>query len=103
MQFDVLFPIESVDDYQEKIDQGVNHASALTLLQFQPGADLALFRKKLISFGEQYFKPSIDISRKINPEERELKTNLAIRSFSEGHFNASNPWFYFTNLKSCTN
>ena len=100
MQFDVLFPIESLDDYQEKIDQGVNHASALTLLQFQPGADLALFRKKLASFGEQYFKPSIDRSKKFNPEVRELKINLAIRSFPEGHFNASSPWFYFTNLKS---
>ena len=100
MQFDVLFPIESRDDYQEQIDEGLNHSSALTLLQFQPGADLGLFRKKLASFGEQYFKPSIDRAKKFNPEAREPKIDLAIRSFSEGHFNASSPWFYFTNLKS---
>jgi len=100
MQFDVLFPIESRDDYQDQIDQGLNHSSALTLLQFQPGADLALFRKKLASFGEQYFKPSIDRAKKFNPETRELKIDLTIRSFPEGHFNASSPWFYFTNLKS---
>src|SRR6187399_459760 len=79
MQFDVLFPIESRDDYQEKIDQGLNHASTLTLLQFQPGVDLGLFRKKLVSFGEQYFKPSIDRAKKFNPEAREPKIDLAIR------------------------
>jgi putative ABC transport system permease protein len=100
MQFDVLFPIEARDDYREKIDQGLNHSSALTLLQFQPGADLGLFRKKLASFGEQYFKPSIDGAKKFNPGLTEPKIDLAIRSFPEGHFNASSPWFYFTNLKS---
>ena len=76
MQFDVLFPIQARDDYQEKIDQGLNHSSTLTLLQFQPGADLALFRKKLASFGEQYFKSAVDRSKKFNPGLTDPKSIL---------------------------
>jgi putative ABC transport system permease protein len=100
MQFDVLFPIESRSDYQEKIEQGVNHASCLTLVQFQKGTDLELFRKKLASFGEEYFGASKVNFEKNNPLAKNVKINLGTRLFSNGHFNASTPWFYFTNLKS---
>lgn len=100
MQFDVLLPVESRSDYEEKRAQGVNSSSFLTLIQLQEETNLAAFKTKLAAFGEQYFKPWTDIARKYNPDAKDPKVNLSIRSFFEGHFNASSPWFYYTDLKS---
>jgi putative ABC transport system permease protein len=100
MQFDILLPVEGRSGYEEKRAQGINTSSFLTLIQLQKGTNFAAFTKKLTVFGEQYFKPWLDLSKKYNPDVKDAKINLSVRSFSKAHFNASSPWFYFTDVKS---
>ena len=100
MQFDVLFPVESRDDFERKRSEGVNSSSILALVQLKEETDIAAFKKKLAVFGEEYFKPLTDMFKKYDPNQKDTKFNLSIRPFSEGHYNISSPWFYFTDLKS---
>jgi len=100
MQYDILFPIESRDDYEEKRAGGVNSSSTLALIELDKNIDLASFEKKLSSFGEDYFKPLQETFKKYNPGKTDQKFNLSIRPFSDGHYNISTPWFYFTDLKA---
>ena len=100
MQFDILFPVESRQDFESKRNDGVNSSSILTLVELQSHTNMSIFRNKLAVFGEEFFKPLVEIFRKYNPEFKEVKFNVSIRSFADGHYNASTPWFYFTDLKS---
>ena len=100
MQFDVLFPVESRDDFERKRNEGVNSSSILTLVQLKEGTDVDAFKKKLSVFGEEYFKPLAEMFKKYDPNRSDTKFNLSIRLFSAGHYNVSSPWFYFTDLKS---
>ena len=100
MQFDVLFPVESRDDFERKRSEGVNSSSILTLVQLKEETDIVAFKKKLAVFGEEYFKPLADMFKKYDQNRTDTKFNLSIRPFSGGHYNISTPWFYFTDLKS---
>jgi putative ABC transport system permease protein len=72
MQFDVLFPVESRDDYESKRSDGVNSASILALVHLQKNTDVVAFRKKLAAFGEEYFKPLAETLKKYNPETKDI-------------------------------
>jgi putative ABC transport system permease protein len=100
MQFEVVFPVEAIGDYESKRSAGVNTSSILTLIELKGETNIAAFKKKLTAFGEEYFKPLAEISKKYDPNRAETKFNLSIRPFSDAHYNASSPWFYFTDLKS---
>lgn len=100
MQFDAVFCLLGIPDYEERIQAGINQSSYLTLIQLEPQTNIASFKKKLAGFGEVYLKDWVESSKKYNPEIKDPRVNLSIRSFSESHFNSSGPWFYFTDLKS---
>ena len=100
MQFDVLFCLQGQTDYQERLEQGINQSSFLTLIQLQEGTNIVSFKKKLAAFGEVYLKDWVESGKKFHPEFKDIKINLSIRPFSDSHFNSSSPWFYFTDLKS---
>lgn len=100
MQFDVIFCLQGQTDYAERLQSGLNQSSFLTMLQLKEGTNVLLFERKLATFGEKYLQDWVETGRKYNPEEKDLKVNLAIRPFSESHFNSSSPWFYFTDAKS---
>jgi len=100
MQFDMLFCIEGLNDYDERMQSGINSSSYLTLIKLKEGTNVNLFRNKIAAFGEIYFKDWVEGSKKYNPDVTDPRVNLTIRSFSESHFNSSGPWFYYTDLKS---
>jgi putative ABC transport system permease protein len=100
MQFDVLCCIKGRPDYAEHIQEGLNSASVLTLIQLKQGTNVDAFRKKISGFGETYFKDEIESGKKYKPNLKDAKIGLSIRPFSESHYNASAPWFYFTDVKS---
>ena len=100
MQFDVIFCLQGQTDYAERLQAGINQSSFLTLIQLKQSANVASFKRKLAAFGEVYLKEWVEISKKYNPEAKDPKVNLSLRSFSQSHFNSSAPWFYFTDLKS---
>jgi hypothetical protein len=80
MQFDVLFPIEKRWLPGEN-RSGSKSCFSLNITPVSTRHRSCFVQKKTASFGEQYFKSSIDRSKKFNPEVREPKIDLAIRSF----------------------
>ena len=100
MQFDVIFCLEGIADYNERLQAGLNQSSFLTLVKLKQGSDVVAFTKKLSTFGESYLKEWIDLGKKYNPGVKDKKVNLSVRSFSDSHYNSSSPWFYFTDVKS---
>ncbi len=99
MQFDVMIPVDGSSYYAGQREEGTNTSSHLTVLQLQPGTDIIAFKKKLATWGENYFSDWIESAKKYIGVDN-ASVGLSIRPFSECHFNASSPWFYFTDLKS---
>lgn len=100
MQFDVMFCLAGLSDYAERMADGINSSSYLTLVKLKPETDVYAFKKKLAAFGENYFKDWVEGGKKYHPEAKELAVDLSLRPFSDSHFNVSSPWFYFTDVKS---
>jgi putative ABC transport system permease protein len=99
MQFDVLLPVESKPSYQERMKEGLNTMSYITIVQLEPGVVIGNFKNSLRSFGETYFQPVIESAQKYF-DVKDPKINLTIRSFSESHFSPAGHWFYFTDLRN---
>lgn len=100
MQFDVMVLVEGSIYYEGQVEQGTNTMSYLTLLSLKPGTDRKLFEQKLDRFGAKYFAGHIESYKKFSPEGQSTEFSLFVRPFAEAHYNASTPWFYFTDLKS---
>jgi putative ABC transport system permease protein len=100
IQFDMLFCLQGMPDYNERMQSGINQSSFLTLLQLREGSDVIAFKKKLAVFGENYLKDWVALGKKFHPELKDPRVNLAIRPYSDAHFNSSQPWFYYTDLKA---
>jgi putative ABC transport system permease protein len=98
MQFDLIFPVESREDYLEKIKNGINSFSQILIIKVKNGTDMARFRQKLDAFGKNYFKPLKAYLEKNDPTTKAADTHIYLRSLADAHYAEGGAWEHYTNL-----
>lgn len=100
-QFDLLIPREADIWYQDNVDHGLNSFSDILILQLRKGIDVAAFNKKLDDFGRQYFQPTIQQWASFPGNNVKAENfHIFLRPFSEAHYNSSDAWTHYTDLKN---
>lgn len=100
MQFDMIFPVESREDYQEKIKNGVNSFSEILIIKIKNGTDVNRFQQKLDVFAKTYFKSLSDFLVKLDPKNKAADTHIYLRRFADAHYSEDGAWSHYTNLKN---
>lgn len=100
-QYDFIMPRESVPDYADEVNRGLNTFSDLLIVQLKKGTDANAFAKKLDAFGRNYFQATLkewasSPGSDIKPEN----FHVYIRPFAEAHYNTSGGWGHYTDLKN---
>lgn len=100
-KFDLLINRESVPDYADAVNKGLNSFSDLLILQLKKGTDVATFEQRLDAFGKNYFQPVLKEWAKLpgsilKPEN----FHLSLRSYADAHYNRSGGWGHYTDLKN---
>jgi len=99
-QFDLVLNIESNPDYKKDMASGVNSFNTPLILKLRKGASANSLTAKLDAFGVNYFKPLYDSERKFDPKAKIEQMNFFLRPFSEAHYNQSQGWYHYTDLKN---
>ncbi|HWJ90527.1 MAG TPA: ABC transporter permease [Flavisolibacter sp.] len=100
IRFNLMIPVEGSTSFAYQLKQGLNTFSHLTIFNLQPKVNITDFRRKLKNFGNVYFGSFKESLSKSFQAPRPSEINLSFRPFSEGHYNISSPWFYFTDVKA---
>lgn len=100
-KYDLIIPRESVPDYADEVGRGLNTFSDLLILQLKKGTDANAFAKKIDAFTRNYFMPTLkDWASAPESEIKPDDFHAYIRPFAEAHFNASQGWGHYTDLKN---
>ncbi|MGZ3871765.1 MAG: ABC transporter permease [Mucilaginibacter sp.] len=99
-RFDILVPREADPYYAEEIKNGTNSFSDLLILKLAKGTSVTGFTKQLDAFTPQYFKPLTESMFKNDPKNKPQDFHLYIRPFADAHYNQSEGWQHYTDLKN---
>ncbi|ASU34850.1 ABC transporter permease [Mucilaginibacter xinganensis] len=100
LQFDMVIPMKSDPDYNERIANGLNTYSEPLVLKLRAGTNVNKFRQKLDAFAMTYFKEQVKEAQKRDSKNKVPDTHLFLRSFADAHYNQSGPWGHYTDLKN---
>lgn len=100
LQYDMIIPMKSDPDYNERIAEGLNTSSQVLILKLKAGTNLARFRKKLDDFSVKYFKRESEQTQSMDTKSKAPDTHLYLRSFADAHYNQSGSWGHYTDLKN---
>ena len=99
-QYDILVPRETDPNYAEEIKNGTNGFSDLLVVKLQPGTDAFDFQKKLDAFSKQYFKSITESMASSHPKDKPQAFHIFLRPFADAHYNQSEGWGHYTDLKN---
>ena len=99
-RFDILIPREADAYYAEEMKQGTNDFSDLLIIRLRKGTDAISFQKKVDVFSKQYFKSVVESMAKNNPKDKPQSFHVFLRPFAEAHYNQSEGWNHYTDLKN---
>lgn len=99
-RFDILIPRESDPNYANELKRGTNTFSDLLIIKLVKGTNMANFQKKLAVFTKSYFKPLTDAMYKEDPKNKPADFHIYLRPFAEAHYNQSEGWAHYTDLKN---
>lgn len=99
-RYDLIMPRTSTPDYKGDIDRGINTFSDLLILQLKKGTNFHLFEQKLNEFGQKYFVPTLKEWAATNHDLKPENFHIYLRPFAEAHYNISEGWDYYTDLKN---
>jgi putative ABC transport system permease protein len=99
-RFDIIVPRKADPEYAEEMKQGTNGFSDLLIIKLQKGTNEFNFQKKLDNFSKGYFKSLTESMAKDNPKDKPQSFHVYLRPFAEAHYNQSEGWNHYTDLKN---
>jgi putative ABC transport system permease protein len=99
-RFDLIIPRETDPYYNDEIKQGADGFNDLLIIRLVKGVNVNGFQKKLDAFSKQYFKSTTESMAKQNPENKPENFHVSLRPFAEAHYNPSEGWNHYTDLKN---
>lgn len=101
IQYDAVFPLQADPGYEQNIKGGFNHSSHLLVIELNEGVSAASFSDKLNSWSKKYFiEPYVSTYGKYLTDVDFTKYRWYLRPFADCHYNVSNPWGHYTNVKN---
>jgi putative ABC transport system permease protein len=100
LHFDIMTLVEGSPYYAQQLTNGTNSSSHITLLELEPGTDLASFQRRINAFGNSYFNGFVKELRSYSDQSKQIDFKLMVRPYAAAHYNTSFPWPYYTDLKS---
>ncbi len=99
-QFDLMIPRDADPDYADGMKQGTNSFSDYLVIELKRGTNLSQFQNKLVAFGKTYFRGFAETMAKSNPKRGFKDVGIYLRPFAEAHYNQSEGWSHYTDLKN---
>jgi putative ABC transport system permease protein len=99
-RFDMMLPREADPDYNNEIKNGTNGFSDLLIIKLRKGTALSNFERKVDLFSKSYFKSLTESMAKNDPKEKPMDFHVYFRPFTEAHYNQSEGWNHYTDLKN---
>jgi len=98
-QFDMVLPFNETDQhYLKRLKEG--GFDAPLIIKLKKGTDIEKFKKKLDAYGQVYHKSYITYLNKQDPEFKKTGFHIYLRPFAEAHYNQSQGWWHYTNVKN---
>jgi putative ABC transport system permease protein len=102
-QFDMVLPIDETSPNYIKLFKDHSFNDPL-IIKLRKGTDEASFRKKFDAYSQMYYqayyKSTIDYFNKKNPDLKKTGFHVYLRPFAEAHYNQSEGWGHYTNVKN---
>lgn len=99
-RFDLLIPREADAGYVKELKRGTNTFSEILILRLAPHTNIPNFHKSLDAFSTKYFKSLTDDMAKMDPKNKPAAFHVYLRPFAQAHYNQSNGWAHYTDLKN---
>jgi putative ABC transport system permease protein len=100
IQYSIIAPVESQDDYQENINEGFNHSSHFLIVELADHISAAQFETKLNQWVKKYYtEPFLAENEKYVKEADFKQFGWLLRPLTDCHYNAAY-WGHYTNAKN---
>lgn len=99
-RFDLVIPRETDPYYNDEIKRGPDGFNDLLIIRLVKGTNVNGFQKKLDAFSKQYFKSLTESMAKEDPKNKPESFHVSLRPFAEAHYNQSEGWSHYTDLKN---
>jgi putative ABC transport system permease protein len=99
LQFSFVLPLEADRNYQRDLAERFNRNHHFLIVELKPGVDAAAFERKLNGWMRGYYLPSLATGYGLKPEVAK-RFGFYVRPFADGHFNVSEGWGHYTDVKS---
>jgi len=84
----------------QEIKNGVQGFDDQLIIKLNAGVNATAFNQKLDAFARGYFKPVIDEMQKNDAASKIAGIHLFLRPFADAHYNQSEGWGHYTDLKN---
>jgi len=98
-KFDIVIPRMADPYYNDELKRGTNSFNDLLMIRLVKGTNVNMFQKKLDAFSTRYFKTLTESMAKQDPKNKPEDFHVYLRPFAEAHYNQSENWNHYTDLK----
>ena len=99
IQYSLVLPLEGDRFYARDIRERFNRSDSYLIVELKPGANEAAFMQKVNHWMRGYFLPETAKGYSLTPEQVK-GFGWWMRPLSDGHFNASEGWGHFTDVRA---
>ncbi|MDP9081472.1 MAG: ABC transporter permease [Bacteroidota bacterium] len=99
-KFDIVIPRIADPYYSDELKRGTNSFNDLLMIRLVKGTNVNAFQKKLDAFSTRYFKTLTESMAKQDPKNKPENFHVYLRPFAEAHYNQSENWNHYTDLKN---
>ncbi|MDB5086844.1 MAG: FtsX-like permease family protein [Mucilaginibacter sp.] len=99
-RFDIIIPRSTDPYYNDELKRGADGFSDLLIIRLIKGINVTAFQKKLDVFSAKYFKTLMESMAKQDPKNKPESFHVSLRPFAEAHYNQSEGWNHYTDLKN---
>jgi len=99
-QYDLILPMESDPNYRGNLADGLNSSNKLLILKLKPGIEVAAFNRKLNKYADGLYAAYDEKLHATAEQTKNDKPNIVLRSFADAHYNQSDGWPHYTDLKN---
>jgi putative ABC transport system permease protein len=99
IQYSFVLPLEGDRFYARDIGEGFNRSDAYLIVELKPGVNEPAFMRKVNRWMRSYFLPETAKGYNLTPAQVS-SFGWWMRPLADGHFNASEGWGHFTDVKA---
>ena len=101
IQFGMVIPLLSIDDYDERIRERFNQSAHILVIELADNTSTDQFDSKMNQWVKKYYiEPFIAEAGKYYKAADFEKFRWSLRPLANCHYNVSSPWGHYTNAKN---